>query len=108
MLDRGNIHCYADDSTVHDEGRDLVAKLDLVLSRISQWGSEKKTQVCALSFLSYFYSIIFLLYSIPFPTFRYTKLPLQDKLDILGLDICRDLNIREYIESVPIKRARGS
>lgn len=55
ILALGNIHCYTDDSTVHGryighpeakladiekQRQELVAALDRVLNRISQWGDE--------------------------------------------------------------------
>lgn len=106
----GNIHCYTDDSIVHgrcsghftvklanikEKRQEFVPEFGLDLSRITQRANENlvefnamKTQVCAFptkkfSFLS-------------LPTFQNTQLLLQDKLDILCMDICWNLNPREY------------
>lgn len=114
LLNSGSIHCYADDGTVHgrylghpatkqadieENRRSLVAELDRVLNCVSQWGSKnlvefnaKKTQACAFSAkMSPF---------LPFPSLQTTPLPIQDSLNILGMDIQRDLNSKNYIEGV--------
>lgn len=114
MLSLGNIHCYADDSTVHaryferpgakltdieEKRRNLVVELDGVLDRISEWGAcnlvefnAKKTQVCAFTSKASPF--------LPHPTLQGTSLPVKDSLNILGMDVRSNLSQRDYIESV--------
>jgi hypothetical protein len=114
MLLLGNIHCYADDSTVHgrylgrpnagravtDEQREfLVNELNRVLDLINKWGSNNlvefnamKTQVCAFSAkTSQFPSL---------PVLQGTPLGLCDILSMLGMELRCNLNQNRYIESL--------
>ncbi|XP_050342145.1 uncharacterized protein LOC126768217 [Nymphalis io] len=114
MLSLGNIHCYADDSTVHggyhgravagraetEERREnLVIELDRTLDLIAKWGSDnlvefnaKKTQVCALTAKKSTFS--------PLPSLCGTPLVMQSKIAMLGIDVRCDLSPRDYIEAV--------
>lgn len=114
MLPLGNIHCYADDSTVHggynghpaagqvdaEVNRvNLVIELNRVLDLISKWGSNnlvefnaKKTQVCAFTAKKSPF--------LPLPTLQGTALSLQSSINMLGMTIRSDLNQRDYIEAV--------
>lgn len=114
MLSLGNIHCYADDSTVHGRycygppgcrdgtvsGReDLVIELNRSLDLISTWGSRnmvefnaRKTQVCAFTCKKSPFS--------PLPNLQGIPLSMRNDLSILGVDIRCDLNPRNHIEGV--------
>lgn len=114
MLPLGNIHCYADDSTVHagyyghaaadrvdteEKRTNLVNELNGVLDLISKWGTDnlvefnaKKTQVCVFSTKKSPFLTL--------PTLQGTTLTLQSNITMLGMDVRSDLNPKTYIESV--------
>lgn len=101
MLAFGNIHCYADDNTIFedyfgpptakvanigDKRQEFVTELDLDLSHFTQRANENlvkfnamQIQLCAISTKKSPF--------LPLPKFQNTELPLQDKLDILGMVI---------------------
>lgn len=114
MISLGNIHCYADDSTVHmgylghaaagraeiaESRENLVVELDRELDLVSKWGianlvefNAKKTQVCAFTAKTSPF--------LPLPSLQGTTLTLQSNITLLGMEIRSDLNPKDYIESV--------
>ena len=112
LMELGNIHCYADDSTVHghyvanagttrddirSKRRLLVSEIDATLSRITDWGRANlvefncdKTQACAFSAKRETFQ--------PSPQFQSVQLPIVSSIGVLGVDLSHDLNFRDHIE----------
>ncbi|RVE40332.1 hypothetical protein evm_015018 [Chilo suppressalis] len=114
LIPLGNIHCYADDSTVHagylgqaaagqavtkEKRKNLVIELNQALDHISEWGTrnlvefnDKKTQACAFAAKTSPF--------LPLPSLQGTTLPLQSNISMLGMEVRLDLNPKDYIETV--------
>ncbi|RVE45150.1 hypothetical protein evm_010173 [Chilo suppressalis] len=114
LIPLGNIHCYADDSTVHagylgqaaagqavtrEKRENLVIELNQALDHISEWGTRnlvgfnaKKTQACAFTAKTSPF--------LPLPSLQGTTLPLQSNISMLGMEVRSDLNPKDYIETV--------
>ncbi|RVE44225.1 hypothetical protein evm_011124 [Chilo suppressalis] len=103
LIPLGNIHCYADDSTVHagylgqaaagqavtrEKRENLVIELNQALDHISEWGTRnlvgfnaKKTQACAFTAKTSPF--------LPLPSLQGTTLPLQSNISMLGMEVRR-------------------
>ncbi|RVE42061.1 hypothetical protein evm_013290 [Chilo suppressalis] len=114
LIPLANIHCYADDSTVHaryfayaaagqvettEKRENLVVELNQALDHISEWGTRnlvefnaKKTQACAFTAkTSPFLSL---------PSLQGTTLALQSNITMLGMEVRSDLNPKDNVETV--------
>ncbi|CAH0397242.1 unnamed protein product [Chilo suppressalis] len=103
LIPLANIHCYADDSTVHaryfghaaagqvetmEKRENLVVELNRALDHISEWGTRnlvefnaKKTQACAFTAKTSPF--------LPLPSLQGTTLALQSNITMLGMEVRR-------------------
>ncbi|RVE46780.1 hypothetical protein evm_008564 [Chilo suppressalis] len=88
LIPLGNIHCYADDSTVH---AGLWTTFPNGVPELVGFNA-KKTQACAFTAKTSPF--------LPLPSLQGTTLPLQSNISMLGMEVRSDLNPKDYIETV--------
>ena len=111
---------YADDSTVverymsssraspqeiQDLRESMIGRVDLTLSRVSNWGdanlvkfNPSKTQACLFSAKKRAFDLT--------PTFQNVSVPVTDRLELLGMTLTPQLNFGQQIESMVLTASK--